>query len=210
MSDDAGNKIYIFKLGDNPCDICKSMEGEYEVAPSVPIHQNCDCTVEEKKDVGDGWICNFEYRDLECYDEEYTESSPPISFENPEDEDTDATLIYEPETFEEYWDEGVEEAADWPPTPGTTSKTITIPAKSIIYVTLEIQIVSRICKATKYKICVKGDPIAGVHQKETLVGQVGGGATASVGIKSVSISSELIINDEEPDWYFDTEEEIPV
>jgi hypothetical protein len=204
MADDAGSKTYNFKPGSNPCDICKSMEGEYDTAPALPVHPNCDCSTERTTDNEEGWECDFEIRNLECYNEQYTESGEVLQLVNEEDADGTAE-------FEAQVDDGVKEAANWSPTAGTLSQSVTVPAKSVLYATINYQLTEHICKADKYKVCVKPDPVAGVQSKETKVGQTGGGAVAMVGIASISVDTEPVEESppSDPGPYYDSDEEIP-
>lgn len=206
---DGGAKRYLFVTGPNPCDICDGMEGEYDYQPHVPVHPHCQCTVSEIE--AEEAECDYEIRNLEIWEETYTESEE-MPYKNAGTNDATTDIEIDLEVVESSYDEGVEEAVEWSPQYGSNSGSVVIPAQSEGEIVLEVEYTQMVCSGELWKVCATPDPVAGVHTKETLVGNVGGMAIARTALVGLSVDDTPAIDDS-PSWgdpYISDDDEIPV
>jgi len=217
MAEDGGKKRYRFILGDEPCDICVGLEGEYDSPPEVPVHPNCDCRIEEIEEDPDS-DCHFDIREVQVSEETYTESIE-LGYEHcGVDEDGQYSLEVDLQGMgSESFDHGVKEAAEaagWsPPSGALPTVDITVPANTEGSITLEAEFVNAVFTAECWKVCSKEDPAGGIKTTETYVGPVGGIFIGQTDKAQGSVSDSRPCGDEPPpqntDDYYDPDDEVP-
>jgi len=208
------NKSYKLVTGGDPCDICKTAEGEYDNRPSVPLHPNCDCSVEETDngldDTGD---CAFEIRNVQVQtDTSFETTTVQLEVGDPLTEEASGVISVELGVVTESWDdELIKSASGWTAPSGSVDVEVTLPVGTSG--TVEIRLLREntqvMCLGEKWWVCRRAPAPGGLAHAlhETLVGNVGGGALAITNVSVDDVNADTEDYDREP--FFDSDEEIP-
>lgn len=208
--------LYRLTPGGEGCDLCAGMAGEYPAPPDVPLHPNCQCTVDEIGDEESNKTCFFEIRQLESYEEKYTEEETKYWGYNSPDEEFEIDFEVDLGIIEESFDPGVEDALSWSPDYGENSQTVTFPpGGGHGTISCQVEYTQIICKGELWRVCTTPDPIAGVHTEETYVADVGGMALARTALISCDDVDDWSTEDDDPPppdgpRYYQDDEEVPV
>lgn len=213
-TDDSGEEVALYRFVPDAtaCDICRSMEGEYEDAPHVPVHFKCNCAVVRLAGAGDD--CTYEVIDpsweQEFYDE--TQNIKTIDFGGPLAADADVSLPVSYGTEGYSFDEGVREVAEglgWQEEDHTTIISQTVPAGTIsvdVYVTFRMS--TALFRGERRKACTTENADGSVTTNYEYLGSVGGMAITS-DLQSFNMRTESGGGAGGRD-YFEDEDEIPV
>ena len=213
--------LYRFNLGANPCNICTNMQGTHPTPPQVPVHPNCDCTVERiSEDTG----CAHEIRNARSQKAGGSESEELVEGDSPDPlpEDVDITVqVHLGERSASWDDELLKEACGWSPPSGSVSQTITIPAgtQGQFSVKVQLSIEEITCVGELWEACrrapASGQPGGLGHTvDERILGMVGGGALAVVGVGGFTLETQGGVapagGDGDGTPYHDDDDEVPV
>jgi hypothetical protein len=213
-TDDSDSEVakYRFVPDATACDICLSMEGEYEDAPQVPVHFKCNCEVVRLGGAGDD--CEYEVIDLEWHEEfdDETRSIATLDFGGPLREDADVSLDVSYGTEMYSFDEGVQEAAEdlgWEEEEHTATISQTVPAGTTsVDVTVDLRVATSTFRGERRKACTTENDDGSVTTTYEYLGSVGG----------MAIESDLVSFDMHPESdggggegdFFEDDDEVPV
>jgi hypothetical protein len=184
-TDSAGIEVakYLFAPDASACDICESMAGEYEDAPSVPVHPHCECTLTRLGGPEDD--CTYEIIDLvweeEFYDETRTIRS--IVFDAPLEADTEISeeVLYGTEHYD--FDDGVRNAAEelgWRDEQHTALISQTVPAGTTsVDIEVNFRMSSSTFRGERRQACTTNNADGSVTTTYEYLGGVEGTATES-------------------------------
>jgi hypothetical protein len=162
------------------------MAGEYDYPPAVPVHTECPCTVTGGPSQQPGEDCYTEIRNLNVWVEKYTETKEE-EVENPSDQPDHQSFDLIVGIELEDYDEGVEAAVHWEPEYGMDWTSVDLPPHFEGRLVLQIEYQQMVCSGELWQVCVKEDPVAGVHTRERQIGIAGGMAIACTGIVGESL-----------------------
>ena len=213
-TDDSGDEVakYRFVPDATACDICQSMEGEYEDAPHVPVHPKCNCEVVRLGGAGDD--CTYEVIDLSWEEEFYDETQTilTIDFGRPLSADTDVSVEVNYGTEQYSFDEGVREAAEdlgWEEDQHTAQISQTVPAGTIsVDVDVDFRMSTSTFRGERRKACTTENDDGSVTTTYEYLGSVGGMAIES-DLVSFDMHAESDGAGGEED-FFEDGDEVPV
>jgi hypothetical protein len=205
--------------GSIACDICVGMQGVYPSEPHVPIHKNCDCTVEEVDD-DEGEDGEEEIRDIKIERSTFSDTRQiaegTVASPLPADEDASFVLPLGEEVSA--WDhEKLEEEADWHPESGGQEILVTLRKGGYgtfqVFAEVEMEEVmaqGELWEVTRRPAAGEGPDSYAHTVEERHIGTVVGYGVASTGVSSAYIEIDVEGGSgQDLDDYFEDGDEVP-